>query len=338
MPIALNCQECARSMRVPDESAGKKIKCPGCQAVNVVPAATGGKPEAAPPTFAAACPNCNKKMKLPMAASGKSVRCPSCQSSFTAPVAAPESAPVAKAGVAKANPQVAPAKLNTAARTAPQPAAATAIADPFSGPSLPVDDDLFSERDFEVTDVGSVPRKIKVTEVDVGEGPARPRSKKVYFIPGVCTLTIGVLNFIASVVLIIIAVVTVSKMPAATVVAFIWAGIIGVICVGEAVRIVLGGLAVIERESRPAVFAAIAEMMLSPVGGLFLASNSFSWTVSFIIAGVFVVLVWPIAIWLIVLTAGEQGKIDFGDLTKDDLEEQAQQLRRKAAGLGGGGH
>jgi len=37
MPIALSCSECDKQLRVKDELAGKKIKCPDCQAVLVVP-------------------------------------------------------------------------------------------------------------------------------------------------------------------------------------------------------------------------------------------------------------------------------------------------------------
>jgi hypothetical protein len=36
MPIALKCT-CGKSLRTPDELAGKKVRCPGCQSVVVVP-------------------------------------------------------------------------------------------------------------------------------------------------------------------------------------------------------------------------------------------------------------------------------------------------------------
>lgn len=42
MPITLNCP-CGKSLRVPDEHAGKRVKCPACGGVAAVP-----KPEPAP--------------------------------------------------------------------------------------------------------------------------------------------------------------------------------------------------------------------------------------------------------------------------------------------------
>jgi predicted Zn finger-like uncharacterized protein len=37
MPIAFSCPECDRSMKVKDDLAGKKVKCPGCETVIAVP-------------------------------------------------------------------------------------------------------------------------------------------------------------------------------------------------------------------------------------------------------------------------------------------------------------
>jgi hypothetical protein len=37
MPIPLECGQCGRAMKVKDELAGKRVKCPGCQAVLTVP-------------------------------------------------------------------------------------------------------------------------------------------------------------------------------------------------------------------------------------------------------------------------------------------------------------
>ena len=40
MPIEVSCAECDKELRVKDELAGKKIKCPGCAAVIAVPNGT----------------------------------------------------------------------------------------------------------------------------------------------------------------------------------------------------------------------------------------------------------------------------------------------------------
>jgi hypothetical protein len=46
MPVITACPDCGRKLRAPDEFAGKKVRCPGCQSVFVV----SGDPEAAPET------------------------------------------------------------------------------------------------------------------------------------------------------------------------------------------------------------------------------------------------------------------------------------------------
>lgn len=41
MPIEIQCTNCSKRLRVPDNAAGKRVKCPGCQTVLSVPAAGG---------------------------------------------------------------------------------------------------------------------------------------------------------------------------------------------------------------------------------------------------------------------------------------------------------
>lgn len=50
MPIEFRCSSCNRILRTPDESAGKKARCPECGAIVDIPAATpaGSAPQAAP--------------------------------------------------------------------------------------------------------------------------------------------------------------------------------------------------------------------------------------------------------------------------------------------------
>lgn len=48
MPITLGCPSCAKRFRARDESAGKKVKCPYCQAAVQVPSADDFAPESGP--------------------------------------------------------------------------------------------------------------------------------------------------------------------------------------------------------------------------------------------------------------------------------------------------
>jgi uncharacterized Zn finger protein (UPF0148 family) len=47
MPVAFSCPECDKSLKVKDELAGKKVKCPGCGEPIVVEAADDPEPESA---------------------------------------------------------------------------------------------------------------------------------------------------------------------------------------------------------------------------------------------------------------------------------------------------
>ncbi|MFI4874498.1 MAG: hypothetical protein ACIALR_04145 [Blastopirellula sp. JB062] len=44
MPIEFLCAACPKKLRVPDASAGKKVKCPGCGQIQKIPAATSDDP------------------------------------------------------------------------------------------------------------------------------------------------------------------------------------------------------------------------------------------------------------------------------------------------------
>ncbi|PQO47532.1 hypothetical protein [Blastopirellula marina] len=51
MPIEFLCTACPKKLRVPDDSAGKKVRCPSCGHLQVIPSPGGGPsmPPAAPP-------------------------------------------------------------------------------------------------------------------------------------------------------------------------------------------------------------------------------------------------------------------------------------------------
>ena len=40
MPIEFQCQSCSKTLRVPDAAVGKRVKCPNCQQISAVPAAS----------------------------------------------------------------------------------------------------------------------------------------------------------------------------------------------------------------------------------------------------------------------------------------------------------
>ncbi len=46
--IKVRCAKCDKTLNVPDQFAGKKGKCPGCQAMLTIPAAAAGVPAVAP--------------------------------------------------------------------------------------------------------------------------------------------------------------------------------------------------------------------------------------------------------------------------------------------------
>jgi hypothetical protein len=55
MPIRLTCSACSKPMQAPDTAAGKRVKCPNCQAVVSVPSASAA-PAAPPPAPPRAAP------------------------------------------------------------------------------------------------------------------------------------------------------------------------------------------------------------------------------------------------------------------------------------------
>jgi len=104
MPLVVTCT-CGKRLQVAEEHAGKRVKCPGCQAVVTVPAKAGApaaaaasRPAAAaPPRPAPAaaapkpdmvrftCPECGKNMQARAENVGRNTRCPGCQATFPIP-------------------------------------------------------------------------------------------------------------------------------------------------------------------------------------------------------------------------------------------------------------
>jgi hypothetical protein len=97
MAIKLSCLRCKRALRVKDELAGKRVKCPGCQQVLVVPepahppaeveamaaAALSEEPATAAPAPAPTildfpCPFCDETIHTTVENAGRQMPCPCC--------------------------------------------------------------------------------------------------------------------------------------------------------------------------------------------------------------------------------------------------------------------
>lgn len=131
MAIRLQCSACNKTLQVADTAAGKKARCPSCQTLNDVPAATtppspspvastpkptkatpassntagakssGGAANASgkPETMLVACSSCGKASRVMKSSAGKTVLCPHCKGKIIVPGGKPAAkppAPVAK--------------------------------------------------------------------------------------------------------------------------------------------------------------------------------------------------------------------------------------------------
>jgi hypothetical protein len=105
MAIKLNCSRCKKALRVKDELAGKKVRCPGCQQILVVPepahpsaeiealaaAALSEQPAAPAPAAPAAtikfhCSYCDEEVQASAELAGRQMPCPSCTRIIKVPV------------------------------------------------------------------------------------------------------------------------------------------------------------------------------------------------------------------------------------------------------------
>src|SRR5438876_233579 len=86
MPLVVNCS-CGKQMRVPDEFAGKRVKCPACQTPCAVPA--GGAPSRPAPAPAATMVSfrcsCGQTMQAKPEFAGRKTKCPACGSVVAIP-------------------------------------------------------------------------------------------------------------------------------------------------------------------------------------------------------------------------------------------------------------
>jgi len=83
--------DCGKQMRVVDEQAGKRVKCPGCGEILAVPkpeaeqAAETKTEAAAPAVVTFECDQCHKPMQAKVEHAGKLAKCPGCEAKVRIP-------------------------------------------------------------------------------------------------------------------------------------------------------------------------------------------------------------------------------------------------------------
>lgn len=106
MSIQTTCSHCSKTFKVPDQYAGKRIRCPKCkepvtissearapaaekpavrESAGEKPADTGKSAAVKDDKLVCACPSCEKKFRVPKEHAGKRIRCPSCKEPVTVP-------------------------------------------------------------------------------------------------------------------------------------------------------------------------------------------------------------------------------------------------------------
>jgi len=77
--IEFDCKNCGHKISVPQIHAGKKGKCPKCKNPVVVPSLNKGPPDGAE-TFSIVCSMCDETIQVPETSRGQTVECPACGS------------------------------------------------------------------------------------------------------------------------------------------------------------------------------------------------------------------------------------------------------------------
>jgi ribosomal protein S27E len=83
MPLSIRC-DCGKQLRVAEQHAGKRVKCPGCGRTVTVPDPEATTRTAVPPRIRFRCA-CGKAMQAKAEYAGQPVRCPECGKSVTIP-------------------------------------------------------------------------------------------------------------------------------------------------------------------------------------------------------------------------------------------------------------
>ena len=83
--IEVHCAECGMQLRVSAASAGRKGRCPRCQAVMPIPPAVQSTAEPQANTIVVTCQECHTELKVSADSAGKKGRCPSCRAVMSIP-------------------------------------------------------------------------------------------------------------------------------------------------------------------------------------------------------------------------------------------------------------
>ncbi|TKJ36460.1 MAG: hypothetical protein CEE38_11640 [Planctomycetes bacterium B3_Pla] len=82
--IKFHCESCGQSIRVPQVHTGKKGRCPKCKNIVVVPSLKAGMVDGSE-TVTIVCPMCNETMQAPEGSKEQFIECPGCSSYMEAP-------------------------------------------------------------------------------------------------------------------------------------------------------------------------------------------------------------------------------------------------------------
>jgi DNA-directed RNA polymerase subunit RPC12/RpoP len=82
--INFNCKNCGQKLKVPDQNAGKKAKCPKCGHPLLIPS-TPEQPPKKPSLIKFRCPSCGQKIGLTSDYAGKQVKCAKCKNPLRVP-------------------------------------------------------------------------------------------------------------------------------------------------------------------------------------------------------------------------------------------------------------
>ena len=82
--INFNCKNCGQHLKVPDQSAGKKAKCPKCNSPLLIPSPPAPSPQK-PSLIKFRCPTCAQKIGLTADYAGKRVKCARCKNPLRVP-------------------------------------------------------------------------------------------------------------------------------------------------------------------------------------------------------------------------------------------------------------
>lgn len=193
--IRFNCKNCGHRLKIPDQHAGKKGKCPECKQLIVIPAA-GEESTQAASIIKFRCPNCGQKIGVTTDYAGKRVKCAKCKNPMLVPQLSTQAGPSDVKGqteVLRAGHEQRPAEENAWQDIQNLDAQMFEEAPPIDTPEEPGPDDYETEEDQSPEDSGSFPGQ--ETEEQAGI------SRKVIFIIAGCVAGFVLLGIVVAFIL-----------------------------------------------------------------------------------------------------------------------------------------